>query len=131
MDSQTTLVDADFLLDLQSQSTSSTSADSAPDVVLFFTRDDMKNTRICSVDRQVLYTVATDVLSDSRTVIYRGDSVAGTSEGHVATVNKRTLFADTIAFGTEPPMKLSNWLHGADGKWSDLYVQISFHNHCF
>lgn len=82
---------------------------------LSFDRDDMKNTKIYSADGKTLYTVETLGVSDSHTVIYRADT-----REKVASVNKRDIIPDVISFGDQPSMRLSKWLHGKKGDWSDL-----------
>lgn len=101
MDSQVTLVDA--------------SAFGAPHTVVSFVRDDMKNTRIMSTDDQVLYSVDTDKTSNTHTVVRRRDT-----DEVVAEVKRRDLLPDTIKFGKDQKVKLSSWLSGMNGKWSDL-----------
>ena len=80
----------------------------------------LKNTKIYGSDRRVLYIVSTDVVSDSHTVICKGESTQV-----VAKVKRHTFVSDTIVFGNKPSMKLSRWLHGAENKWSDLYASCN------
>lgn len=101
MESQVTLVDA--------------SAFGTPHTVVSFIRDDMKNTRIMSSDDQILYSVDTDKVSNTHTVIRRRDT-----DEVVAEVKRRDLRPDTIKFGGNQKVKLSGWLSGMNGKWSDL-----------
>lgn len=86
-----------------------------PHYIVSFTRDNMKNTHLLSSDGQILYSVATDKVSNMHTVIRRRDT-----DEIVAEVDRKNFFPDSIQFGAGDKMKLSEWLHGANGKWSDL-----------
>lgn len=103
MTSQTTLVDV--------------SVYGTPQAVISFFRDDMKNTKIFSVDERLLYLVETDKETNARTKISRGDS-----QSTLALIKRKDLRADTIKFEEQPSVKLASWLHGANGKWTDLLV---------
>lgn len=105
MESQLTLVD--------------TSAFGTPQTVVSFLRDDMKNTRIVSADERLLYVVDTDKETNARTTVRRADS-----EDVVAEIKRKDLRADRIRFGAAPSVKLSTWMSGAGGKWSDLYENL-------
>jgi hypothetical protein len=113
-DSQLTLVD--------------TSSYGAPYSTVSFIRDDMKNTTILAADESVLYTVETDKVSNAHTVIYRGGPAAGEAGDReiVAELKRKDLREDRIKFGgTGRSMKMSKWIHGTSGKWSDLWVTLS------
>ena len=89
--------------------------------VVTFSRDDMKNTEILSSDGRVLYSVATNAQTRWRTLITRAVSGAGQDTREVvAEVQRRDLRPDLIAFAGEEEVKLSSWLNGRSGKWSDL-----------
>lgn len=102
-DSQLTLVD--------------TSRFGTPHSIVSFIRDDMKNTKIASSDERLLYLVSTDKTTNTHTIVRRGDT-----EEVVAEIKRKQLRPDTIQFGSDKQLKLSEWLNGDSGKWSDLYV---------
>ena len=101
MDSQVTLVDESVF--------------GTPHAIVSFVRDDMKNTRILSANEQILYSVSTDKTTNTHTVIRRGDT-----DEVIAEVKRKDLRPDTIQFGKEEKRKLSSWLNGMNGRWSDL-----------
>ena len=101
MDSQVTLVDESVF--------------GTPHAIVSFVRDDMKNTRILSANEQILYSVSTDKTTNTHTVIRRGDT-----DEVIAEVKRKDLRPDTIQFGKEEKKKLSSWLNGMNGRWSDL-----------
>ncbi len=92
-----------------------TSAFGVPQTVISFIRDDMKNTKIYSADDRLLYTVETDKATNTHTIVYREDS-----QDVVAEVKRKDLRPDKIKFADSPALKLSDWLHGSNNKWSDL-----------
>lgn len=101
------------------------SANTMAPTVLFFFKDDMKNTQLFAADGKLLYTVHTDKRSDSKTTVTRGETHASDSEEinpaspAVATIAHHELLPDTIQFGDAHATKLRGWLHGAKGKWTD------------
>ena len=103
-----------------------TSAYGTPHAVVSFIRDDMKNTKILSETEEVLYSVSTDALTNAYTTVYRGDVAAVGAQGgsepiKVAEIKRKDLREDRIKFeGNSSSVKLSKWLHGSNGKWSDL-----------
>ena len=107
MTSETTLVDV--------------SAYGTPQTVISFSRDNMKNTKIFSADGRVLYSVETDILKNTKTAVFRGDT-----KGIVALIERKQLRADTIRFEQQPSTKLASWLHGSNGKWTDLLSDLDF-----
>ena len=96
-----------------------TSAYGTPQTVISFIRDDMKNTKICSTDERLLYTVETDKQTNTHTKIYRGESTEV-----VAELKRKDLRPDRIKFGANNSIKLSEFLRGANGKWSNLCVPL-------
>ena len=109
-DSQVTLVD--------------TSSYGAPYSSVSFIRDDMRNTTILAADESVMYTVETEKVTNARTVIYRGARPAAGEAGEreiVVELKRKDLRDDRIKFGgAGRSVKMSKWIHGANGKWSDL-----------
>ena len=103
-----------------------TSVYGTPHAVISFVRDDMKNTKILSSTEEVLYSVSTDALTNAYTTVYRGDASGGeggTGVAKIAEIKRKDLREDRIKFeGNSSSVKLSKWLHGAKGKWSDLCV---------
>ena len=128
IDSQVTLVD--------------TSTFGTPHTIISFIRDDMKNTNILNASEQPLYSITTDALTNAYTTFIRlpGHSASvsapgiGVREGDasmnnpevVAILKRKDLREDRIKFaGSDKSIKLSKWLHGPNGKWTDLYVESS------
>lgn len=75
-----------------SQTTLATAA--APYTAFFFNQDSMKDTKIYSAHGELLYTVETDIVSNSHTIVYPADT-----QEKVASVKKRDIIPDVIAFG--------------------------------
>lgn len=75
----------------------------------------MKDTKIYSAHRELLYTVETDIVSNSHIFVYPADT-----QEKVASVKKRDIIPDVIAYGGESLKRLSKWLCGKNGHWSDL-----------
>ncbi|KLO19655.1 hypothetical protein SCHPADRAFT_935149 [Schizopora paradoxa] len=103
----------------------------APYTFVSFLRDDMKNTKIVSSTEAVLYTVTTDALTNTRTTVYRGNASteAGSEAVKVAEIKRKDLREDRIKLeGNTSSLKLSNWLHGASGKWTDFPVSFEWQN---
>ena len=101
MESQVTLVD--------------TSVYGSPVDVIYFSRDDMKNTQIHSSSGNLLYAVETNISANDRTVIYRSST-----RDIVALIKYGDLRGDKILFRQAYSKKLKEWLHGSSGKWNDL-----------
>jgi len=107
-----------------------TSPYGTPHAVVSFVRDDMKSTKILSATEEVLYSVTTDALTNAHTTVFRGD--ATTTNGaeevvKIAEIKRKDLREDRIKFeGSTSSVKLSKWLHGTNGKWSDFPVSFEW-----
>lgn len=88
---------------------------------LTLSRDDMKNTEIYSRDGRSLYTVTTNSQTRMHTVVSRAVTGAGPDTRHcIAKLERRDWRPDMIRFAGCERMKLSSWIRGRNGKWSDL-----------
>ena len=121
-ESSTTLYLASYPAGMESSATLvDQAAFGMPSSVICFLRDNMKNTVIHAVSpttgdiEQILYKVSTDTRSNTHTIVYRGDT-----DQVIAELQRKDLRPDTIKFAGKDSEKLSNWLHGRGGKWSDL-----------
>jgi len=109
-----------------------TSVYGTPHAIISFVRDDMKNTKILSATEEVLYSVTTDALTNAYTTVYRGDATTDGTQGgsepvKVAEIKRKDLREDRIKFeGSASSVKLSKWLHGTNGKWSDFPVSFEW-----
>ena len=98
----------------------------APHTLIYFIRDNMKNTEIISSTNEVLYTVITDPPTNMCTTVYRGNASPDAAQGDstaikVAEIKRKFFRKDRIKFeGSPSSVKLSKWLRGAKGKWPDL-----------
>lgn len=124
-DSQVTLVDA----------SSASYGSHRPYTFVSFSRDNMKNTTIFAEDGvRALYSVETDMRAtrNAHTRVYRGIPVGSQDPSGallererelVAEVKRKELREDRIKFGgASKSKKISKWLHGANGRWTDLWV---------
>ena len=124
-DSQVTLVDA----------SSASYGSHRPYTFVSFSRDNMKNTTIFAEDGvRALYSVETDMRAtrNAHTRVYRGIPVGSQDPSGallererelVAEVKRKELREDRIKFGgAGKSKKISKWLHGANGRWTDLWV---------
>ncbi len=96
-----------------------------PHAVVSFIRDDMKNTKILSSTEEVLYSVTTDALTNACTTVYLGDVTTDGAQGapgpaRIVEIKRKDLREDRIKFEGNTSIKLSKWLHGANGKWTNF-----------
>jgi len=114
-----------------------TSVYGTPHAVVSFIRDDMKDTKILSATEEVLYSVTTDALTNARTTVYRGDATTSAAQGgsepiKIAEIKRKDLRVDRIKFeGSTSSVKLSKWLHGTNGKWSDFPVSFEWQSRTY
>lgn len=89
--------------------------------VVSFSRDDTMNTEIFASDGRMLYAVTTNAQTRMRTVVSRAAAGAGQDTRElIAVLHRRDWGPDKIRFAGENVEKMSAWLRGAGGKWSDL-----------
>jgi len=100
-----------------------TSAFGAPNDVVSFLRDSMRNTTILSSDERLLYSVNSDPHTNAWTRICKGES-----KEVIAEVKRKDLRPDRIKFGGNPSVKLSSFMKGQNNKWSDFPVSFEWNS---